>query len=206
MNQIEQERKNVLYALVGVAAENSFYSHEHIVRLQQNSRILAQSMQFSPLFTDRISDTYIDAIEVAAPLCDIGNIGIPRSVLHKESELSEEEKVLVQSHTQIGAKLLKDLYVTSDFNDFIQISIDVANYHHENWDGSGYPSQLKEEEIPLAAQIVSIVDVFCALTEKRSYRKEYSKEEALQIMSQESGKKFHPEIFKIFHKIARQLC
>ncbi len=206
VNQIEQERKNVLYALVGVAAENSFYSHEHIVRLQQNSRILAQSMQFSPLFTDRISDTYIDAIEVAAPLCDIGNIGIPRSVLHKESELSEEEKVLVQSHTQIGAKLLKDLYVTSDFNDFIQISIDVANYHHENWDGSGYPSQLKEEEIPLAAQIVSIVDVFCALTEKRSYRKEYSKEEALQIMSQESGKKFHPEIFKIFHKIARQLC
>ncbi len=206
VNQIEQERKNVLYALVGVAAENSFYSHEHIVRLQQNSRILAQSMQFSPLFTDRISDTYIDAIEVAAPLCDIGNIGIPRSVLHKESELSEEEKVLVQSHTQIGAKLLKDLYVTSDFNDFIQISIDGANYHHENWDGSGYPSQLKEEEIPLAAQIVSIVDVFCALTEKRSYRKEYSKEEALQIMSQESGKKFHPEIFKIFHKIARQLC
>lgn len=206
VNQIEQERKNVLYALVGVAAENSFYSHEHIVRLQQNSRILAQSMQFSPLFTDRISDTYIDTIEVAAPLCDIGNIGIPRSVLHKESELSEEEKVLVQSHTQIGAKLLKDLYVTSDFNDFIQISIDVANYHHENWDGSGYPSQLKEEEIPLAAQIVSIVDVFCALTEKRSYRKEYSKEEALQIMSQESGKKFHPEIFKIFHKIARQLC
>lgn len=206
VNQIEQERKNVLYALVGVAAENSFYSHEHIVRLQQNSRILAQSMQFSPLFTDRISDTYIDTIEVAAPLCDIGNIGIPRSVLHKESELSEEEKVLVQSHTQIGAKLLKDLYVTSDFNDFIQISIDVANYHHENWDGSGYPSQLKEEEIPLAAQIVSIVDVFCALTEKRSYRKEYSEEEALQIMSQESGKKFHPEIFKIFHKIARQLC
>ena len=206
VNQIEQERKNVLYALVGVAAENSFYSHEHIVRLQQNSRILAQSMQFSPLFTDRISDTYIDTIEVAAPLCDIGNIGIPRSVLHKEAELSEEEKVLVQSHTQIGAKLLKDLYVTSDFNDFIQISIDVANYHHENWDGSGYPSQLKEEEIPLAAQIVSIVDVFCALTEKRSYRKEYSKEEALQIMSQESGKKFHPEIFKIFHKIARQLC
>ncbi len=206
VNQIEQERKNVLYALVGVVAENSFYSHEHIVRLQQNSRILAQSMQFSPLFTDRISDTYIDTIEVAAPLCDIGNIGIPRSVLHKESELSEEEKVLVQSHTQIGAKLLKDLYVTSDFNDFIQISIDVANYHHENWDGSGYPSQLKEEEIPLAAQIVSIVDVFCALTEKRSYRKEYSKEEALQIMSQESGKKFHPEIFKIFHKIARQLC
>ena len=74
VNQIEQERKNVLYALVGVAAENSFYSHEHIVRLQQNSRILAQSMQFSPLFTDRISDTYIDTIEVAAPLCDIGNI------------------------------------------------------------------------------------------------------------------------------------
>lgn len=206
VKQIEQERKNVLYALANMAAENSFYNTERMKRLQQNCRKLTQSMQFSPLFADRISDTYIDTMEVAAPLCDIGNIGIPRYVLQKDTMLSDEEKELVQGHTEIGAKLLKDLYVTSDFNDFIQISIDVANYHHENWDGSGYPAQLKKEEIPLAAQIVSIVDVYCALTEKRSYREAYSKEEALQIMNKESGEKFNPDIFQIFCKIARQLC
>lgn len=206
VKQIEQERKNVLYALVNMAAENSFYNTERIKRLQQNCRKLTQSMQFSPLFADCISDSYVDTMEVAAPLCDIGNIGIPRYVLQKDTMLSDEERELVQSHTEIGAKLLKDLYVTSDFNDFIQISIDVANHHHENWDGSGYPAQLKGKEIPLAAQIVSIVDVFCALTEKRSYREAYSKEEALQIMDKESGEKFNPDIFQIFCKIARQLC
>ena len=201
VSQIEQERKNVLYALVGVAAENSFYSHGHIKRLQQNCRMLAQSMQFSPVFTDRISDTYIDTIEVAAPLCDIGNVGIPRSVLHKESELSEEERMLVQSHTQIGAKLLKDLYVTSDFNDFIQISIDVANYHHENWDGSGYPFGLSGEDIPLCARIMSVADVFDALTSVRCYKEAYSLQSAYDIIESESGKQFDPNIVKAFFEL-----
>lgn len=206
VRQIEQERKNVLYALANMAAENSVYNPERIRRMKQNCRMLAQSMQFSPLYSNCISDTYIDTIEVAAPLCDIGNIGIPRYILQKESVLSEEERKIVQGHTEIGAKLLKDLYVTNDFNDFIQLSIDVANYHHENWDGTGYPAQLKGQEIPLAAQILAIVDVYCALTEKRPFRDELSKEEALQIMERESGKKFHPDIFQIFSKISRQLC
>ena len=127
-------------------------------------------------------------------------------MLQKKSALDEGERKLVQSHTSVGAKLLRDLYVTNDFNDFIQISVDVTNYHHENWDGSGYPEQLRGEEIPLAARIVAVADVYCALTEQRSYRDAYSKEEALQIMEGDAGKKFHPEIFQIFRKIARQLC
>lgn len=206
VRQIEQERKNVLYALAKMAAERSFYDHEHIVRLQKNCRKLAQSMQFSPLFSERISDTYIDTVEAAAALCDIGNIGIPPYILQKETALDEEEKKLVQSHVEVGARLLKDLHVTSDFNDFVRISVDMANYHHENWDGSGYPAQLKGEEIPLSARIVAVADVYCALTEKRSYREAYDREKALQIMQEESGRKFHPEIFQIFCKIARQLC
>lgn len=206
VKQIEQERKNVLYALAHMAAENSFYQSRHMERVSQNCRKLAQSMQFSPLYSDRISDTYIDIVEIAAALCDLGNIGIPRYVLQKETSLDEEETELVRTHTEIGAKLLKDLYVTSDLNDFIQISVDVVRYHHENWDGSGYPAKLKEDKIPLAAQIVSIADVYCALTEDRTYRRSFSKEEALQIMDAESGKKFNPDIFRIFRRIARQLC
>lgn len=206
VRQIEQERKNVLYALANMAAEQSSYTHERIARLQKNCRKLAQSMQFSPLFAEHISDTYIDTIEEAAALCDIGNIAVPRDILQKETMLDEEERKLVQSHVEVGAKLLKDLYVTSDFNDFIGISVDVVNYHHENWDGSGYPARLKGEDIPLAARIVAVADVYCALTEKRSYREAFGKEDALQIMKEESGRKFHPEIFQIFCKIARQLC
>lgn len=206
VRQIEQERKNVLYALAHMAEENSFYRVGHMERVRKNCRKLVQSMQFSPLYADRISDTYIDIVEVTAALCDIGNIGIPRYILQKETELDEEERKLVQSHTEIGAKLLKNLYVTNDFNDFIQTSIDVVHHHHENWDGSGYPAGLAGNEIPLSAQIVSVVDVYCALTEDRTYRKSFSKEEALQLMDTEAGKKFHPDIFQIFRRIARQLC
>lgn len=204
--QIEQERKNVLYALANMAAEKAFYAPAYRERLQKNCRMLAQSMQFSPLFAEHISDTFIDTIEAAAALCDIGNIAVPQYVLQKPAALDEEERKLVQSHAEVGAKLLKDLHATSDFNDFIRISVDVVNYHHENWDGSGYPAGLKGEGIPLAARIVAVADVYCALTEKRSYRDAFSKEEALQIMQEESGKKFQPEIFRIFSKVSRQLC
>ncbi len=206
LRQMEQEKKGMLYALANVAAENSFYEKEFVERLRSNCRVLAQSMQFSPVFSQKISDTYIDTVELAAPLCDIGNIAIPKEILQKESELTEEEMELVQNHTNIGSKLLRDLHTTNDYNDFIQTSIDIARYHHENWDGSGYPEGLKGDEIPLAAQIVAMVDVFCSLTEKRTYRKAFSREEAIEIMQKEADRKFHPEIFRIFCKISRQLC
>ena len=206
LKQIEHEKKAVLYALAGVAAEHAHYNKEFSGRIRNNCRVLAQSMQFSPFFAEQISDTFIDTVEVAASLRDIGNIGIPKEILQKNSKLSAEEMEIVRSHTNIGAKLLGDLHTTNDFNDFIMTSIDIAKYHHENWDGSGYPMGLKGEEIPLSAQIVSIADVFCALTEERPYRDKYSREEALEIMEGESGQKFRPEIFKIFRKVSRQLC
>lgn len=205
LRQMEAEKKSVLYALANLAAQNSYYEKDYIDRLRYNCRILAQSMQFSPLFEAEISDTYIDTIELAAPLCDVGNIGIPKDILQKREKLTEEELTLVRSHTDVGAKLLGDLQATNDYNDFVGMSIDIAQYHHENWNGKGYPKGLKQDEIPLAAQIVSMVSVFCALTEKRSYREEYNREEALEIMREDAGEKFHPDIFKIFCKILRQL-
>ena len=201
LKQIEQEKKDVLYALAGIAAGNSCYRKEHIERLSQNCRILAQGMQLSPLFEDKISDAYIDTIELAAPLCDIGNIGIPLELLRRQTALSEEEMSIVQTHTTIGAKLLEDLHVGKDYNDFINTAADIARYHHENWDGSGYPEGLKNEEIPLAAQIVSLVDVDCALTDKKNY----GREEAFEIMGGEAGVKFNPEVYKICRKISRRL-
>ena len=202
LKQIEQEKKDVLYALAGIAARNSCYRKEHIERLSRNCGILAQGMQLSPLFEDRISDSYIDTIELAAPLCDIGNIGIPLELLGRKAALSGEERKIVQGHTLIGAKLLGDLHVGSDYNDFLKTAVDIAHYHHENWDGSGYPEGLGGNDIPLAAQIVSIVEVYCALTDKKNY----SREEAMEIMAGETGTKFNPDIFKICRKISRQLC
>lgn len=202
LKQIELEKKNILYALVNMAAKNYGNEEGYMKRLQSNCQILAQGMQLSPLFEERISDTYIDSIQMAAPLCDIGNIGIPKDILCKKSNLTDEEIAVMQSHTQIGAHLLEDLHVNTDYNDFISISIEIAHYHHENWDGSGYPDGLKQKEIPLAAQIVSIVNTYCSLTGREGC----TREEALEKMDSMSGVRFNPDIYQICRKISRQFC
>ncbi len=201
LKQMEEEKKNILYALANIAAQNSGCEPGYTQRLRSNCRILAQGMQLSPQFEDQISDSYIDTIELAAALCDIGNIGISKELLQKESGLTEEETDILHNHTDIGAKLLSDLYVNSDYNDFLGISIDISHYHHENWDGSGYPDGLKGEQIPVSAQIVSIMEAYCTLTG----RKMYSRQEALEVMGKESGVRFNPEIYNICCKISRQL-
>lgn len=200
--QMEQEKKNFLYALADVAAQNTSYNKKDMERLQKNCRTLAQGMQFSPLFEEKISDTYIDTIELAAPLCDIGNIGIPGEILSKEGDLTKEEAAVARNHTNIGAKLLKDIHGSSDYNDFIRISMDIAHYHHENWDGSGYPDGLSKDEIPLMAQIAAVVEMFCTLTEDEGC----SKDAALKQMKQNAGTKINPDIFEICCMISRQLC
>lgn len=202
LKQMELEKKNILYAMANIAAQNLDYEKEHMDRLGQNCRILAQGMQLSPMFEEKISDTYIDTIELAAPLCDIGNIGISKEILQKGTKLTEEEAAIVQNHTNIGAKLLKDIHVNSDYNDFISTSIDIAQCHHENWDGSGYPGGMAGEEIPLAAQIVSLMERYCTLTGREAC----SREKTLEIMKEESGVRFNPDIYKICCKISRQLC
>lgn len=202
LKQIEQEKKNILYALANMAAKNYGYETGRMERLKNNCRILAQGMQLSPIFEGKISDSYIDTVEIAAPLLDIGNIGIPKEILNKESGLTEEETALVQSHTEIGAQLLKDLHVNTDYNDFISISIEIAHYHHENWDGSGYPSGLKQDEIPLSAQIVATVERYCTLTGKEGC----TRKEALERMDADSGVRFNPDIYQICCKISRQFC
>ena len=202
LRQMEQEKKNILYALANIAAQNACYEEHYIERLKHNCRILAQGMQLSPLFEDQISDTFVDTIELAAPLCDIGNIGVPSEILQKEAELTPDEEAAMQKHTDIGAKLLGDLHASNDYNDFISTSIDIAHYHHENWDGSGYPSGLAGEGIPLAAQIVAVMETYCRLTENDNR----SREEALTIMREEVGQKFNADIFGICEKISRQFC
>ena len=100
---------------------------------------------------------------------------------------------------------MRDIETLGDENGFLHMAGEIARNHHENWDGSGYPRGVKEEAIPLSAQIVAVVSEYCALTEKRTYREAFSHEKALQIMEEDAEKKFNPSIFKILRKIVRQL-
>jgi putative two-component system response regulator len=203
--QVEREKRNVLYAVSRVARENSAYDEIHTVRMGKNCRLLAEAMQLSPKFEDLISDNYIETIELAAPLCDIGTVAVPVEILQKPEPLSEEERRIIRTHTRVGNRIFGDIEEMGDDNFFIRMSKDIAGCHHENWDGSGYPEGRKGNEIPLAAQIAAVADTYGTLTENRTYRRAYEKEEAVRIMEQESGVKFNPDIFAIFHRIQRRL-
>lgn len=200
--QMEEEKKNILYAVANIAAQNADEDREYMNRVCKNCRVLAQGMQLSPLFEGRISDSFIDAIELAAMIRDIGNIGVPMEILKKKGELTQDERAVMQTHTDIGAQFLRDIYVNNDYNEFIAISADVIRCHHENWDGSGYPDGLAKDEIPIAAQIVSVVEEYCRLTADSSR----GRQDALDIMRQDAGIKINPDIFEICNKISRQLC
>lgn len=205
LRQIELEKKNMLYALTRVARENACYDVKHMERLSYNCRILAEAMQLSNAYESLISEAYLKTIELAAPLCDLGNAAIPTDILQKEQELSTEEWEVLKKHTSIGARILRDIEDNGDYNDFIHMAGDIAYYHHEQWDGGGYPCGLRGSEIPLSAQIVAIAGDYCSLTEKCTYRKAYAMDEALAIMEKDSGTKYNPYIYQILKKIARQL-
>ncbi|MBQ2900303.1 MAG: response regulator [Agathobacter sp.] len=205
LRQLEAEKKKVLYALLTVVRKNAVFDESHIERLQENCKILAQAMQLSPKYESIVSDTFVETIELAAPLCDLGMVGVPLDILQKNGKLTEEEMAIMQKHTAIGTQIMEDIKGDGDYNDFVDMSCDITKYHHERWDGSGYPYGKSGNDIPLPAQVVSLISYYNALTEKRSYRDAYSKEEAIQMIEAESGKAFNPEIFAICKKIARQL-
>ncbi|MBQ7955455.1 MAG: response regulator [Lachnospiraceae bacterium] len=205
LKQMERERQSVLYALIRVARENACYDEAYMERLSYNCRKLTEAMQLSAIYGNIISDNYIATIELAAPLCDLGNMAIPTNILQKQGALDEEENAVMQTHTTIGARILRDVGGIGSDNGFIRMAVDIANYHHENWDGSGYPCGKKENEIPLSAQIVSVVAAYCALTEKRTYREAFSQQRALEIIEADVERKFNPDIFWIMKKIVRQL-
>ena len=205
LRQLEAEKKKVLYALLTVVRKNAVFDESHIERLQENCKILAQAMQLSPKYESIVSDTFVETIELAAPLCDLGMVGVPLDILQKNGKLTDDEMAIMQKHTAIGTQIMEDIKGDGDYNDFVDMSCDITKYHHEKWDGSGYPYGISGNEIPLPAQVVSMISYYNALTENRSYRDAYSKEEAIQMLEEESGVAFNPEIFAICKKIARQL-
>lgn len=206
IRMVAEEQKNILHSLAMLAeVREDNASGNHLRLVGENCRLLAISLQFSPKFDREITSGFIDEIELAAQLHDIGFISISDAVQFKTEELTTEEWELIKTHAEVGASHLEKIYEQSAKNNFMKMAIDIARYHHENWDGSGYPIGLKGEEIPLAARIVKIIDCFDVLNRDRCYRSAYTLEESLEIMREGTGVQFDPNIMEIFNKVRRQL-
>ncbi len=139
----------------------------------------------------------IENIKQAAILHDLGKVGISETILRKKAKLTQQEFDEIKKHPQIGVDIIRPIQ-------FLHGIIPFILYHHERWDGKGYPSGLKGEEIPMGARIISVADVFHALTSNRPYRKAYGKEEALKIIKEGSGSQFDPRVVNVFLKIIKK--
>ena len=203
MEKLRIEQKNIMTALARLVESKENVSGSHYKNILYNSRILAEGMQLSPKFEDEVTDDFIDTIESSAGLHDIGKLMIPDQILLKNAPLDEEERRVMCTHAELGAKTLNDIYEGVGKNDFIEMAIDIAWYHHECWDGSGYPKGLKGKEIPLSARIVKVVDVFDAMISERHYKKPIPLDQTLAYMQEKSGTIFDPDIIRVFMRIYR---
>ena len=138
----------------------------------------------------------IDYMRVAGPMHDVGKIGIPDEILRKPGKLSSEEFAIIQQHPLIGARILGDSSIP-----LLKMAHDIALYHHEKWNGSGYPFGLKGDAIPQSAQIIALVDVYDALRNDRVYRKALPEDQVLPIMAEGKGRHFNPQLFDVFIKM-----
>lgn len=157
----------------------------HISRVATCARLIAEQMG--------LSDHFCRTVYLAAPLHDAGKIGIIDAILHKSAKLTTQERAIIQTHTKIGAEILSD-----GDSDLIKMAHEIALYHHEKWDGSGYAQGLSGEDIPLSARIVAIADVFDALCTERSYKPAWDFDDALDEILRQSGHHFDPSCVSAF--------
>jgi putative two-component system response regulator len=194
--ELLKTQKTTIFALSRLAETRDTETGNHLDRMRNYSVLLAQILKYEGNH-DEITNRYLRDLYDSSILHDIGKVGIPDMILLKEGSLDQAEMAVMMRHTIIGYEALKSASRDLGEDSFLKMAMDVTRYHHEQWDGKGYPDGLREGEIPLSARIVAIADVYDALTSRRPYKEAYSHEESVRIMLDERYR-FDPEIFQAF--------
>ena len=195
---VSRLQESSIMAMVSLA-ELRDESTSHTRNTQQYVRILAEQLARIPKYADHLTVQRIELIAKSAPLHDIGKIAISDHILLKPGKLTPEEFDVIKTHAQHGYEILHTAGAhMGEQGDFLAIAMEVARYHHEQWDGSGYPDGLAGEQIPLAARLMAVADVFDALTTSHPYRAAMTREQAVAIIVQGSGTHFDPHVVEAF--------
>ncbi|MDG3085817.1 CHASE2 domain-containing protein [Vibrio hannami] len=198
---ISKANFSVIDSMATVAELRDPETGGHIIRTRLYVKVLAKKLQTMEEFKDEVDDDFIEYINAAAPLHDIGKVGIADKILLKPGKLSNDEFDVMRTHAQLGGDLLKQAEANVGFSPYLRIASEIAASHHEKWDGSGYPMGLKGNEIPLSARIMAIADVFDALVNKRVYKEAISFERTIDIMMSDSGTHFDPTLMEAFMEV-----
>lgn len=195
----QQNEAQMLSSLNAISLARDNETGQHILRTKTYVKQIALRLRQLGLHSAYLDDEQIDNLYKAAPLHDIGKVGIPDDILHKSGPLTAEEWVIMKTHTTIGENILKTTNSkTQVTKNFLSAATEISGGHHERWDGTGYPRGIKGEDIPLAARIMSLADVYDALVSKRVYKAPWSHEDACREIISKSGTQFDPQVVQAF--------
>jgi len=202
--KVLKARTATILGLAKLAEYRDTDTGQHLERIREYSKLIASNLAVNPKYKEYISEWYIEDIFHSSILHDIGKVGVPDTILRKPSKLTADEFEIMKHHTILGGDALNSIDSQTSDKSFLTIGKEIAYFHHEKWDGTGYPIGLKGEDIPLSARIVAIADIYDALVSKRIYKKAMSHDEARQIILNERGKALDPDIVDAFLSIEKK--
>jgi putative two-component system response regulator len=196
--RIKETEDATIMSLAQLAEVRDLDTGRHLDRTRQYVRMLAEALRDHPRFAAFIDDDAMDALYKSAPLHDIGKVGVPDHILRKAGMLSDDEYAQMKMHVDYGADVLRAAEERLGFDSFLAMAQRIAHQHHERWDGTGYPRGLKADEIHFAARLMSLADVYDALTSRRPYKDAWSHDDVREHIRAQSGAQFDPAVVEAF--------
>ncbi|SFO12484.1 HD domain-containing protein [Pseudobutyrivibrio sp. JW11] len=202
---INQMQSGLIITMADLVENRDSDTGYHILKTADYVKIILEGLQKKGYYSKKLTPKFIADVEMSAPLHDIGKINIPDAVLNKPGKLTDEEYEIMKTHTTAGKQIMEKAISTVKGESYLKEARNMAAYHHEKWDGSGYPEGLKGEVIPLSARIMAVADVFDALTARRVYKEPMPFEKAMGIIIKDSGTHFDPKCVEVFAESEKEV-
>ena len=196
--QISRMQTQTISGFANLIESRDMETGEHVARTSAYAKALAEAARKDGVYVDELDDKFIELMYTLAPIHDIGKIVVSDQILKKPGKLTSEEFELMKTHAEAGGKVIREVLNGITDEGYMQFAENIATYHHERWDGSGYPAGLRGEQIPLSARIMAVADVYDALISERCYKKPIPVEKAIAIIQEESGTHFDPKLVEVF--------
>ena len=197
--QISKLQNGLILVLADMVESRDKNTGDHVRKTAAYTKVILYKMKEEGMYEDILTDQYIENVINTAPLHDVGKISVSDTLLNKPGKLTDEEFKIMQSHTTAGSDIIEKAIETVDMeSEYLTEAKNLAAYHHEKYNGKGYPYGLEGEDIPLSARIMAVADVFDALVSRRSYKEPFPVDKALDIIREGSGSHFDPEVVRVF--------
>jgi putative two-component system response regulator len=203
--QLYRLQNGIVSALADIVENRDKAMNGHIERTTAYIKILIEAMKERGVYADIIQTWDIERVVLSARLHDMGKIAVSDTILNKQDKLTDEEFEMIKTHASEGIRIIEKMVEQTGEADFLRNAKLFAGYHHEHWDGTGYPDRLKGTDIPLQGRILAIVDVFDALVSCRSYKEAFTNEDAINTIAVNAGKQFDPNLVEVFLDVQDQI-